>query len=111
VTVGIADILVHNCSSGPAELERGYDEPTELHHVLPQQFRAFFARAGINIDDATAELPQSVHQAAHDVGWNSVWKTFISANPNATAAQITAQAGNMMWEFGLDKFVISIAPY
>ena len=111
VTAGSAAVLVHNCSSGAGELESGYDEPTELHHVLPQQFRGYFARAGINIDDATAELPQSVHQAAHDVGWNSEWQGFINANPSATVAQITDQASRMMWEFGLDKFVISIAPY
>jgi hypothetical protein len=106
-------VLVHNsdCPNGAAELESGYDEPTERHHVLPQQFRGYFARAGINIDDATAELPQSVHQAAHDVGWNAEWQEFINANPNATGAQITGQASKMMWEFGLDKYVTGIAPY
>jgi hypothetical protein len=109
VEAGGVPVLVHN--SGVCELESGYIEPTELHHILPQQFRAYFARAGIDIDKATAELPQSVHQAAHDVGWNAEWKAFIDANPHATAAQITAQASKMMWEFGLDKYVIRVAPY
>ncbi len=74
--------------SDPRALESGYTEPTELHHVLPQQFRSQFENAGLNVDEATVRLPSSVHQAAHDVGWNSVWEDFFGANPNPSSAEI-----------------------
>jgi Predicted lipoprotein of unknown function (DUF2380) len=107
VAVAATAILVHNCQ----EIDPGYTEPTELHHILPQQFRPYFESAGFDIDETTAELPQSVHQAAHDVGWNADWATFIEANPRADAGQITGQASQMLWEYGLDKYIINIGPY
>lgn len=93
------------------EIVGGYDEPTEWHHVLPQQFRKFFERAGVNIDEATVELPQSIHQAAHDEGWNAEWQKFINLYPNATEDEITAYAGRMMWAFGLDEYAMGVGPY
>jgi len=104
-------VLVHNCGDETRALESGFVEPTELHHVLPQQFRDRFTRAGLDVDAATVRLPSSVHQAAHDVGWNSVWGDFFAANPNATRAEIIRQAGKMMWEFGLDKYSQGVEPY
>jgi large repetitive protein len=103
-------ILVHNVDCRNA-LESGFAEPTELHHVLPQQCRSVFARAGLDIDAAAVRLPSSVHQAAHDIGWNSVWGDFFTANPNPSKYDIVKQAGHMMWEFGLDKFSQGVEPY
>jgi cation transport regulator ChaB len=90
---------------------RKYVEPTELHHVLPQQFRSFFKNAGLDIDASTMRLPKSVHQAAHDVGWNADWAEFIGQNPTASAKDNVGQAGKMIWEYGLDKYSLGAAPY
>jgi hypothetical protein len=92
-------------------LESGYTEPTELHHVLPQQFRSQFESAGLNVDEATVRLPSSVHQAAHDVGWNSEWEDFFAANSNPSSTEIINQASYMMWEYGLDGYSVGIEPY
>jgi hypothetical protein len=106
---GSVFVLVHNddgCAIDPP-----YEEPTELHHILPQQYRSYFEGAGMNIDEVTAELPQSIHQAAHDVGWNESWGTFINQNPNASASEITAQASSMLQEYGLDQYILGTSPY
>jgi len=69
-------------------------EATQLHHLLPRQFRAFFAGAGINIDDYTVQLDQGVHMVLHGRGglyaesWNPAWRLFLLQNPNADSAQI-----------------------
>ena len=97
--------------SALGEITAGYSEPTEMHHVLPQQFRDFFERAGLNIDEATVELPQSIHQAAHDVGWNEQWQEFFDSNPQATASEIVSQANSRMREYGLDQYVLGVGPY
>jgi hypothetical protein len=86
-------------------------EKTELHHVLPQQYRGYFESRGLNIDEATIEIPSSRHGGAHDAQWNDVWGEFIANNPNATAAEIVAQASSMMRDYNLDRYVISVRPY
>jgi len=39
-----------------------------------------------------------------------VWEYF-EANPNPSASEIIRQAGNMMWEFDLDKYSQGVEPY
>jgi hypothetical protein len=90
---------------------------TQRHHVFPQQFRDFFAKRGVDIDEFTVPLTQGQHlQGVHGTGnalapgrWNQVWDDFIRANPNATAKEIYQQAGTMMDDFGLSGLPIS--PY
>src|SRR5262252_4291826 len=31
--------------------------------------------------------------------------------PDATASEIVAQASSMMWEYGLDQYVLGVGPY
>jgi RHS repeat-associated protein len=73
------------------------------HHVLPQQFRKWFAERGIkNIDDYTVKLSQKGHQNVHNAGqWNKKWQAFIDANPTANPNEIFHQAENMLNESGL----------
>ena len=73
------------------------------HHVLPQQFRKWFAERGIkNIDDYTVKLSQKGHQNVHSAGqWNKKWKDFIDANPTASPNEIFHQAENILNESGL----------
>ena len=66
---------------------------------------------GIDIDEATVKLPSSIHQAAHDVGWNAEWRNFFAANPNPSITDIVNQTSSMMWEFGLDRYVLGVEPY
>jgi hypothetical protein len=80
------------------------------HHIFPQQFRSWFAAAGIDIDAYVVDVPNGMHlSAVHGSGggylpggWNGVWRNFIEANPNATAQQIYQQAGKMMDDFELN---------
>src|SRR6266550_1296115 len=68
---------------------------SQIHHLLPRQFGAFFERAGIeNIDDYTVQLDRGVHMVLHGRGglyaesWNPAWRLFLLNNPNADSAQI-----------------------
>jgi RHS repeat-associated protein len=79
------------------------------HHLMPNQFRSFFGKAGINIDDHAITLSQSVHlRGVHGSGfanmpgrWNKQWAAWIEANPNATDKEIYQQLGRMMDDFGI----------
>ena len=89
-------------------MERGgFDgEETQIHHLLPRQFRTFFARAGINIDDYTVQLDQGVHLVLHGRGglyaesWNPLWARFILRTPDANSAQIAEYLKVMLEGFG-----------
>jgi hypothetical protein len=54
IQAGPGAVLVHNCpvpgaGSDSHALESGYTEPTELHHVLPQQFRSQFEKGAARL--------------------------------------------------------------
>ncbi len=81
------------------------------HHVLPQQFRKWFAQRGIsNIDDYTVQIGQSTHlKGVHGKGlgtqlpgnWNKQWADFIKANPNASPSEIFHYAEGLLKRYGL----------
>lgn len=60
------------------------------HHMLPQQYRSFFAKRGINIDSPVyiKLLDVSDHISLHSGNYNGIWGNFIKNNPNATYSQI-----------------------
>lgn len=81
------------------------------HHILPQQFRKWFAQQGIkNIDDYTVRISQYTHsKGVHgkgvgnlEGGWNKQWSEFIKANPNASPSAIFNQAETMLKQYGLN---------
>jgi hypothetical protein len=84
------------------------------HHLLPVQFKDFFAARGINIDDHTITVSRGVHlRGIHGKAWgyspglwNKKWEEWIKANPNATQKDIYQQLGRMMDEFGLTGYPI-----
>ena len=88
------------------------------HHVLPQQYRKWFASRGINnIDNFAVEISQSTHlRGVHGRGlgnlpgkWNQQWSNFIKANPNATPSQIFHHAEGLLKRYGLEH--LPYVPY
>lgn len=81
------------------------------HHVLPNQFRKWFAQRGIsNIDDYTVQISQAIHlKGVHDKGlgaelpvrWNKHWADFIKAYPNASPSEIFHYAEGLLKRYGL----------
>jgi hypothetical protein len=89
------------------------------HHIFPQQFRDFFSSRGIDIHQFTITVEaQLTHlKGIHGNGnlgqfpgrWNSLWKSFIDKNPNASQKEIFQFAGKMLDEFKLGH--LPIHPY
>ncbi len=86
-----------------------------IHHILPQQFRKWFANQGINnIDDYGVVISSQTHlKGVHGNGignlpgrWNTEWSDFIKANPKATPSEIFHHAEGL-----LDKYGLSHLPY
>ena len=83
------------------------------HHVLPQQYRKWFAQRGIsNIDDYAIQIGQSTHlKGVHGKGlgahlpggWNKQWGDFIKANPNASPSEIFHHAEGLLKRYGLEN--------
>ena len=79
------------------------------HHMLPQQFRAKFKQAGLNIEDYTVDLPSNFHYDIHGRGggekwrnsWNQQWLHFFDQNRNPSRDQILNQLQKMKQEFGI----------
>jgi RHS repeat-associated protein len=88
--------------------------PPQDHHLFPQTFRALFEKSGIDIDQFTVSLPQTLHlKGVHGAGlgnvpgrWNQRWQDFFADNPNATEKDIYQFAGQLMDEFGLSGLEI-----
>jgi RHS repeat-associated protein len=85
------------------------EEASELHHLLPQakEFREFFRRAGLNVEDYKIPLgksahrlkPNGVHTGADN--WNKVWRDFMRENHNASRGEILKQLEGMRTKFGI----------
>jgi hypothetical protein len=74
------------------------------HHIMPQQFRKWFAERGIsNIDDFTVPISSKTHGTLHGKAgrWNQRWSEFINENPAATPSEIFYHAESLLKEFGL----------
>ncbi len=102
---------LRGAAKGGSQLLLNTPKVIHRHHVLPQQFRNWFANRGIsNIDDFTVPLSRSGHlKGVHGKGlgnmpggWNRAWADFIKANPNATPSQIFHQAEGMLQRYGLE---------
>jgi len=74
-----------------------------LHHVLPQEHRAFFASKGIDIDKYTVAITEGEHSAIHTMQWNKKWGDWIKANQGAGETEIWQFARKMMDEFKLNN--------
>jgi RHS repeat-associated protein len=80
-----------------------------LHHIFPQEFRAWFQSHGIaSIDDFAYALPKDWHLQVIHKGWgggywNKQWKAFKNSNPNAGPDEIWEFAEQLMEQFGMDK--------
>jgi RHS repeat-associated protein len=59
---------------------------THKHHLLPKQFKEFFKKAGLNIEDFKIPISGDKHimkGGVHPKGWNKDWDKFIKSNdPN-----------------------------
>ncbi len=55
------------------------DDDLVWHHMLPQEWRKFFLRIGINIDNPAFGriMTHFFHSALHALGWNSEWIKFL----------------------------------
>ena len=107
LTKGATDDLVSTSRFWSTTERGGFDfEETEIHHLLPRQFSAFFARAGINVDDFTVQMDRGVHMVLHGRGgsyaesWNPLWQRFLFQNPNANSAQMLEYLKAMLEGFG-----------
>ena len=75
----------------------------ENHHIFPQQFRADFKRAGINIDQFLVKLGKDVHTGVHQGGWNADWQAFLGDGGSApSASEMFDFALEMMQKYGCD---------
>ena len=77
-------------------------------HLLPQQFKSFFQKAGIDIEGYTIPLKAGKHRLKAYNGvhtgknnWNKVWNDWIGKNPNASEKQIKNQLEKMRREFDI----------
>ncbi|MEX2282347.1 MAG: RHS repeat-associated core domain-containing protein [Gemmatimonadota bacterium] len=86
------------------------DVRIEWHHMLPQEFKEWFARAGaeLDIEDFRVELPVELHRLSPDGihtkaggDWNGEWSRFIKDNPEANRAQILKQLNKMERDFSV----------
>jgi RHS repeat-associated protein len=88
------------------------DSGDDLHHLLPQQFRSWFAQAPreMNVDspEFTTCLPRRCHTGSGGVhsnqngpgtNWNALWEEFIEQNPNASPQQVLNFLAEMEGQF------------
>ena len=92
--------------AGGGEIEK-IDRTWHWHHLLPQEFRAQFEKAAIDIDQYLVRLdPEThlkhVHGGAPEGGlWNQAWQDFFDKTPTPTKAQIEVQLAAMRKQFGI----------
>ena len=74
------------------------------HHIFPQEFRAQFEAAGIDIDDYTIEMSSEGHAGLHGPGeWNGNWDEFLNAGPARSPQEIVDHAAQMLNDYGLQN--------
>ncbi len=99
------DVWVHNASYGKHALAEAIEDgdlsvvsPHRIgasrgssvheHHVFPQEFRAMFAKRGIDVDDFVVDVDVATHRAIHGGGnwrlarkeWEGEWNSRILRN-------------------------------
>jgi uncharacterized lipoprotein (TIGR02269 family) len=87
------------------ELERARGQPTERHHIFPQEFKAWFKRQGINVHAWTLVLLKEdhdrIHRGASGGPWNAAWRQYKSQNDKAPPEAIWRYAGELIYRFEL----------
>ncbi len=97
--------------------ERTGKIPTgEVHHGLPREYKEYFNRAGLDIDDYLYDIPKEQHRLISEQGihtnsnplgrtWNAEWKNFFNINQGGTVTQemILKQLKYMADKTGIEK--------
>lgn len=79
----------------------------EQHHLLPQQFKKQFEKAGLDIEKYKIPLEKVDHRLKPDGlhtgtnNWNKQWDDFFKQNPDAIKPEILDQLDKMKKAFGL----------
>lgn len=81
---------------------------------FPQQFKKFFEKRGINIDNYTVSVGETTHlKGLHGKGnagvpgrWNQRWQAFVENNPQANSTEVYQFGGQLMDEYGLSNLHI-----
>ena len=107
-------VWVHNTSACRMLVAAGKHK----HHLFPDQFRSFFARRGIDIDDYVMEIDEMSHlRGVHGRGtfvgqsgkpfpkerWNDEWSDYITNNQNASPKEVYQYLGTLMDKYGLSS--------
>jgi RHS repeat-associated protein len=86
----------------------GSSSAAEGHHLLPQQFKPQFERAGLDIEKFKIPLDKAKHRlkpdGVHTKGggnWNKRWEEFFDKYPNANKKQILEFLDKLRLEFGI----------
>lgn len=78
-----------------------------LHHLLPRELRAFFEKAGLDIEQHKVWLSPETHLkhvhggAANGGLWNQTWREFFQQNANPTSTQILEKLAEMRKAFNI----------
>jgi len=112
-------LMLPDNNSPTALLETKLNFTGEIHdhHIIPKfrgnskPYTDFIAKRGIDVDKYTISVTAGKGGAhmnlIHGKGkWNPKWMEFIDNNPSATAKDIYQFAGQMMDDYGLNKFKI-----
>ena len=73
----------------------------EQHHLLPQQFKKQFEKAGLDIEKYKIPLDKADHRLKPDGlhtgtnNWNKQWTDFFKQNPNVRQDQVLNQLDKM----------------
>jgi uncharacterized lipoprotein (TIGR02269 family) len=87
------------------ELERAKSQPTEKHHIFPQEFKAWFKEQGINVHAWTLVLLKEDHDRIHrgpsGGPWNAAWRQFIKGKARVSPEVLWRYAGELIYQFEL----------
>ncbi|MGD0721388.1 MAG: PKD domain-containing protein [Roseiarcus sp.] len=78
----------------------------DWHHELPQAFRDFFQKRGLDIDSGEYGrlIDSCEHKAIHRRGYNSEWANWTENQPRATPKQVLKKLEEMRNKYGLNRF-------
>ena len=79
------------------------------HHIYPEQFRAEFEDADVDIDAFTATLYEFQHHLVHSEGWNADWAMFFESADLAGVPPNRADVEDF-GRFLMDKYGFPEAP-
>jgi uncharacterized lipoprotein (TIGR02269 family) len=89
------------------ELERAKGQPTEKHHIFPQEklLKEWFQGKGINVHEWTLILLKEdhdrIHRGARGGPWNEAWRQYKDTHDEAPKEAIWLYAGELIHRFRL----------